>query len=43
VIVLLHKGRVLFSGRAPSLIERTQADSLRQAFLRLVDGTGRGT
>jgi ABC-2 type transport system ATP-binding protein len=42
VIVLLHKGRVLFSGRAPALIALTQADSLRQAFLRLVGSSGRG-
>jgi len=37
-IVLLHKGRVLFTGPAPALLELTQADSLRSAFLRLVDG-----
>ena len=35
-IVLLHKGRVLFSGRAPALLELAQAESLRAAFLRLV-------
>jgi ABC-2 type transport system ATP-binding protein len=35
-IVLLHKGRVLFSGRGPALRALTEADSLRGAFLRLV-------
>ena len=41
-IVLLHKGRVLFSGRGPALRELAQADTLRSAFLRLVDTTNRG-
>jgi len=35
-IVLLHKGRVLFSGRGPALLALTEAASLRAAFLRLV-------
>lgn len=41
-IVLLHKGRVLFSGRGPALRELAQADTLRSAFLRLVDTSNRG-
>jgi len=41
-IVLLHKGRVLFSGPAPALLELSQADSLRTAFLRLVDSSNGG-
>src|SRR5262245_38732736 len=35
-IVLLHKGRVLFSGLGQALMALTEADSLRGAFLRLV-------
>src|SRR5215468_12741534 len=35
-IVLIHKGRVLFSGRGPALLEQAQTDNLRSAFLHLV-------
>jgi ABC-2 type transport system ATP-binding protein len=41
-IVLLHKGRVLFSGRGPALLALAEADSLRGAFLRLVGRAGAG-
>jgi hypothetical protein len=33
---------VLFSGPAPALLELSQADSLRTAFLRLVDSSNGG-
>ena len=39
-IVLLHKGRVLFSGPAPALLELTQTNALRAAFLALVGNGG---
>jgi ABC-2 type transport system ATP-binding protein len=35
-IVLLHKGRVLFSGRGPALLALAEAPNLSAAFLRLV-------
>ena len=34
-IVLLHKGRVLFSGAGPEMLKAGQADSIASAFLRL--------
>ena len=39
-IVLLHKGRVLFSGRGPALMALAETDSLRSAFLRLIGRDG---
>ena len=41
-IVVLHKGRVLFSGRGSALLAQAGADSLRSAFLRLVGRAGAG-
>jgi len=35
-IVLLHRGKVLFTGSGPALLQLAQADTLRSAFLRLV-------
>jgi len=35
-IVLLHKGKVLFTGDGPALLEQAQTDNLRSAFLHLV-------
>ena len=39
-IVLLHKGRVRFSGHVPDMLEAAQADSLRSAFMRLTQMPG---
>src|SRR5262245_61253800 len=41
-IVLLHKGRVRFSGRGPALLALTQAPNLRTAFLRMVENERAG-
>jgi ABC-2 type transport system ATP-binding protein len=41
-IVLLHKGRVLFSGQGPALMALAETDSLRSAFLRLLGRDGGG-
>jgi ABC-2 type transport system ATP-binding protein len=37
-IVLLHKGRILFTGHVPEMLEAAQADSMPDAFLRLTRG-----
>ena len=34
-IVLLHKGRALFSGHVPDMLKTAQADSVPSAFMRL--------
>jgi len=41
-IVLLHKGRVLFNGHGPALLALAETQSLRTAFLRLVDNARGG-
>jgi hypothetical protein len=38
--VLLHKGRVLFSGDVPDMLKAAQADSMQSAFMRLTQGAG---
>jgi ABC-2 type transport system ATP-binding protein len=34
-VVLLHKGRVRFAGLVPDLLDLAQAQSLRDAFMRV--------
>jgi ABC-2 type transport system ATP-binding protein len=41
LIVVLHKGKVLFTGPVPDLLAKTGTDSIRAAF-RAITGTGNG-
>ena len=41
-VVLLHKGRVRFSGPAPNLLAYAQSDNLRGAFMRVTESLRAG-